>query len=298
MLVTNLTVNNHRIPVKNLDKVYWSAEGYTKGDLMNYYTQIWPWLAPHLYNRPVSLVRYPDGINGKFFYQKDFPKPPFWVENLPLQSSGKVIHYVMINNLETLLWSINLGCIEVHPWHSVKNRLKYPDYLIFDLDPMPPAGFNEAIEVAKLIQVLLNELGLQAFPKISGATGIHIYLPIKPVYTYKQTSSFVKNIGEIIIKTVPSLATNERKVTNRSGKVYIDYLQNLEGKTIASVYSVRPVTAALVSIPVNWSELPHCHPAQFTLKTAPARVRQVGDLYQPLLLLKQKLPEHLIKAKI
>ena len=293
---TTLNINSHRIPVKNLDKIYWPADGYTKGDVMHYYAQVWPWLAPHLQNRPVSLVRYPDGITGKFFYQKDIPEPPPWVESLPIQSSHRVVNYVMINNLETLLWSVNLGCIEVHPWLSTIERLDYPSYLIFDLDPMEPAGFSEAVTVAECIHVLLNQLGLQAFPKISGATGIHIYLPIKPIYTYGQTSGFVKNIGDIIIKTFPGLATNERKIANRGGKVYIDHLQNAEGKTIASVYSIRPFPAAPVSLPVTWEELPDCHPALFTIKTAFTRLQKVGDLFQPLLSLKQELPASLVPA--
>jgi bifunctional non-homologous end joining protein LigD len=292
--LTTLTINHHQIPVKNIDKVFWPKEGYTKADLMRYYALVWPYLGPHLQNRPVSLVRYPEGINGAFFYQKDVPNPPPWVETYAVESTDRMIQYALINNLETLIWSVNLGCIEVHPWLARKNQLERPDYLIFDLDPMEPATFADTVRIATTIRLLLRELKLVAFPKISGATGIHIYLPVQPIYSFHQTSTFVKKIGEIIIGAFPTLATNERKVTHRGGKVYIDHLQNLAGKTIASVYSIRPFAGAPASLPVTWDELPDSHPAVFTLKTAPERLQKMGDLFQPLLSLRQSLPRELL----
>jgi bifunctional non-homologous end joining protein LigD len=276
--------------LKNLNKIYWPEQGYTKDDLMYYYSTVWPYISPHLYNRPISLVRYPEGILGNFFYQKDIQNPPPWVETLAITNDERIIHYAMINRLETLIWSVNLGCIEVHPWLSTKSTLDHPTYIIFDLDPMEPAVFNDAVKIALSIHTLLKELALKSFPKISGATGIHIYLPIGPQYTYKQTSHFVKQIGNIIIKALPTKATNERKVSNRSGKVYIDHLQNLKGKTIASVYSVRPFPGAPVSAPISWDELPDCHPSMFTIKTMPLRLQKIGDLFRPLLSLEQELP--------
>lgn len=277
--------------LKNLDKVFWPDDGYTKGDIMRYYSEIWPYIRPHLFNRPVSLVRYPEGISGNFFYQKDIPDPPPWVETVAIKTEDRLINYTMINQLETLIWSINLGCIEVHPWLSTLADLDHPTYIIFDLDPMEPAVFSDAVKIALAVHVILSELNLTSFPKISGATGIHIYLPISPQYTYKQTSNFVKQIGAIIIKTMPNLATNERKVAKRSGKIYIDHLQNIKGKTIASVYSIRPFPGATVSVPVTWDELPDCHPSMFTIKTVPKRLQKTGDLFKPLLNLRQKMPE-------
>ena len=277
--------------LKNLDKIFWPDEGYTKGDLMHYYSEIWPYIQPHLQGRPVSLVRYPEGITGNFFYQKDFPDPPPWVETTAIANPERVIHYAMINNLETLIWSVNLGCIEVHPWLSTRYALEYPTYIIFDLDPMEPALFSDTVQIALAVRAILKELHLQSFPKISGATGIHIYLPIQSHYTYEQTSNFVKQIGTIIIKTFPTKATNERKVANRAGKVYIDHLQNLRGKTIASVYSVRPFPSAPISAPVYWEELPDCHPSMFTIQTMLKRVQKIGDLFFQLLNLKQELPK-------
>jgi bifunctional non-homologous end joining protein LigD len=288
-----IEINNYKIPVKNPDKKYWPAEGYTKSDIMKYYAAVWPYLAPHLANRPVSLVRYPEGISGEHFYQKDVPEPPAWANSILIESGERFINYILINNLETLIWSVNLGCIEIHPWLSTTKSLDFPSYLIFDLDPMAPAGFDDAIKIAKFVKVILDEFNLQAFPKISGATGIHIYLPLQARYTYRQTSRFVKNIADIIIKTYPQLATNERKVSERGGKVYIDHLQNLKGKTIASVYSLRPFPKAPVSMPVSWEELADCHPAMFTIQTAPARLNKKGDLFKPLLETAHVLPEKL-----
>lgn len=291
----SLRINNHDIPVSNLDKVFWPADGYTKGDIMEYYIRVWPWLGPHLRGRPLSLVRYPEGIEENFFYQKNFPDPPEWVETVPIVHEEKTIHYVMANNLETLIWSVNLGCIEVHPWLSPAWNLEYPTHIIFDLDPMEPATFQDAVQIAQSIRTLTQQLNLATYPKVSGATGIHIYLPIKPIYTYKQTCTFVQRIGEIIIQAMPEKATNERKIANRSGKVYIDHLQNIQGKTIASVYSIRPFPGAPVSMACTWEELPSLQPGSFNIKNAPLRLAQNGDLFSDLLRLQQILPEELLK---
>ncbi len=286
-----IEINQHKIPVKNLDKIFWPDDGFTKADIIKYYARIWPYLAPHLANRPVSLVRYPEGIAGDFFYQKDVPDPPPWVDTELIGSTERKINYVLINNLETLIWSINLGCIEIHPWLSKIEALDYPSYIIFDLDPMPPATFADALKIASFVKVTMDYYHLKIYPKVSGATGIHIYLPVVPRYSFQETSDFVKQIGELIIKSFPDLATNERKVSNRRGKVYIDHLQNLKGKTIASVYSIRPFSRAPVSMPVLWEELPDCHPVMFTIKTAPERLVKRGDLFKPLLSVTQTLPE-------
>ena len=294
-LSQQLVVNGHQIPVKNLTKTFWPTEGFTKGDIMEYYISIWSYLAPHLKDRPLSLVRYPEGITGQFFYQKNFPEAPPWVETIPIASEDRVINYVMANNLETLIWAVNLGCIEVHPWLSTRHRLDYPTYLIFDLDPMAPATFKEAVQVALALKSLTDHLKLELFPKISGATGLHLYLPLKAIYTYQETGAFVKRLGEAVIRVLPHLTTNERRVSERSGKVYIDHLQNLKGKTIASVYSLRPFAGAPVSMPVTWEELPKVEPGSFSLQTASARLAASGDLFAPLLSLRQELPlEYLI----
>ena len=288
---TTIEINQTKIPVKNPEKKFWPVEGYTKADLMKYYAEVWPYLSPHLANRPVSLVRYPDGIQEHFFYQKDIPEPPPWADTILITSGNRPINYILINNLETLIWSVNLGCIEAHPWLSTTQALNYPTYVIFDLDPMAPATFTDAVKIAQLIKVIMDEFGLRVFPKISGATGLHIYLPLHLHYTYQQTSGFVKKIAAIIIKAYPHLATNERKIIERGGKVYIDHLQNSIGKTIASVYSLRPFPQAPVSVPVSWEELDSCHPTMFTIKTALNRIAKIGDLFKPLLEIQQELPD-------
>ena len=290
---TTILINQAKLIIKNPQKIFWPEDNFTKADVMKYYADMWSYLSPHIHNRPVSLVRYPNGITGDFFYQKNIPNPPPWVQTFPVQSDQRMVNYGLINNLETLIWMVNLGCIEVHPWLSAVDSLDSPSYIIFDLDPMEPAVFNDAVRIALYIKSILDALSLKSFPKISGATGIHIYLPVKKIYTFTQTSSFVKKIGEIIIKSFPDLATNERKVTDRTGKVYIDHLQNLSGKTIASVYSLRPFPGAPASLPVYWEELPDVHPLMFNIRTAPKRVQKIGDLFKPLLSFVQELPEKL-----
>ncbi|MGE5549863.1 MAG: non-homologous end-joining DNA ligase [Bacteroidota bacterium] len=289
-----LTVDARELKVTNLDKVFWPEEGITKADIMNFYVQVWPLLGPHLRNRPLSLVRYPEGVTGDYFYQKDCPNAPEFVETIAIPSGERVLHYSMANNLPTLIWAINLGTIEVHPWLSTAADLDRPTYAIFDLDPMPPAAYADGVRVALAIKRLLDQLGLAAYPKVSGATGLHLYLPIAPRYTFKQTSTFVKRLGEAVIGALPDLATNERRVADRAGKVYIDHLQNLRGKTIASVYSLRPFPGAPVSLPVTWAELPDTHPASFTIKNTLPRLGRVGDLFADLLVKRQELPGDLL----
>ncbi|MGQ9779987.1 MAG: non-homologous end-joining DNA ligase [Bacillota bacterium] len=291
----SLTVDRHEVRVTHLDKVFWPEEGYTKADVMNYYVRVWPLLAPHLRHRPLSLVRYPDGITGEYFYQKDCPNPPDFVETVEIPSEDRVIRYTMANNLPTVIWAVNLGAIEFHPWLSTRYDLDRPTYAVFDLDPMPPATYADAVRVAQAIKALTDRLGLALYPKISGATGLHLYLPIAPKYTFAQTSTFVKRLGETVIATMPELATHARRVADRAGKVYIDHLQNLRGKTIASVYSLRPLPGAPVSLPVTWEELPTTNPTGFTLRNALARLEKVGDLFADLLHLRQELPPDLLR---
>lgn len=290
-----LTVDHRELTVTNLDKVFWPDDGYTKADVMNYYVQVWPLLAPHLRDRPLSLVRYPDGITGAYFYQKDCPDAPDFVETIEIPSEERVIRYSMANNLPTLLWAVNLGAIEVHPWLSTRRDLDRPTYAVFDLDSMPPATYADAIRVALAIKAIADRLGLALYPKVSGATGLHLYLPIAPRYTFKQTSTFVKRLGEAVIGALPELATNARRVADRKGKVYIDHLQNLRGKTIAGVYSLRPFPGAPVSLPVTWEELPETKPTSFTLRNALPRLARLGDLFADLLRLEQELPPDLLR---
>lgn len=289
-----LSIEGCDVKVTHLDKKLWPEEGITKGDLIEYYIRVWPYIRYYLEGRPLSLVRYPHGIEGEFFYHKDFPDAPPWVERLEVRHHGKPVHYVMVNNPATLVWCANLGSIEVHPWLSKNPALNRPTYAVFDLDPMEPCGLAEAVEVALAIKTLTERLGLYAFPKISGATGIHIYLPIEPLYEFSQTAEFVRSLSEVVVKAMPDVATNERSIIARGGRVYIDYLQNLKGKTIASVYSVRPFPGARVSYPCGWDELADIDPYDYTIRTVPNKLSLMGDKFDQILSLRQTLPAELL----
>ncbi|MDA8443236.1 MAG: non-homologous end-joining DNA ligase [Peptococcaceae bacterium] len=286
-------INDTDVRLSNLAKVFWPEQGWCKRDLLAYYQAVAPYLLPHLRNRPFTLVRYPDGINGKFFFQKECPaSAPAWVKRYAtLGDSGrKIIHYVLCNDLPTLIWLANLGCIELHAWASSTDRIERPDFAVFDLDPEPPAGFADALEVALLIRGVLAEFGLQGFPKTSGASGLHINVPLRPEYSWEQVRSAVQYVATLLVRIYPQRCTVERMVGKRTGKVYIDYLQNGRGKTMACVYSVRPRPGAPVSTPLTWAEVERSpDPADFNLVTLIQRLQAVGDLYAPVLTLPQKL---------
>lgn len=284
-LVTS--INGREVALSNLDKVFWPGQGLCKRDLIDFYTAIAPYLLPHLRNRPFTLVRYPDGIDGEFFYQKECPShAPAWVDRVavPVDGGEKTITFVLCNDLPTLVWLANLGCIEVHAWASRLEHLEQPDFAVFDLDPAPPATFAHALEVALLIRQALQEFGLQGYPKTSGATGFHINVPIKPLYTFDQVRKAVEYVANLLVNIYPQRCTVERVVAKRTGKVYIDFLQNGRSKTMAFVYSLRPHPAAPVSTPVTWEEVERgIDPAQFNMFSILERLQKLGDLYAPML---------------
>lgn len=286
-------VNDRRLNLTNLDKVFWPEKQLTKGNLIAYYLDISEFLIPHLKNRPIVQNRYPDGIYGKSFYGKRCPQhAPDWLKRTRQLSEHKneQINYCKIYNVASLLWFINLGCIEIHPWLSVEEHLENPSYVIFDLDPFLPAAFAESKEVAFLIKKVLDEMSLRSYPKTSGATGIQIYVPIKPVYTYAQTREFAWRVGLLLRDAASDLITLEWEVRLRTGKVYVDFGQNVKGKTIASVYSVRPQPAASVSTPLTWDELDSVGgPSDFTLENIVDRVRDRGDIFSDVLIPDQSL---------
>lgn len=286
-------ISGRTITLTNLDKEFGS--GWTKGDLIDYYIAVAPFLLPHLRNRPFTLVRYPDGIAGDFFYQKECPShAPEWVPRVrvPVDGGTKQITFVLCNDLPTLVWLANLGCIEMHAWASRIEQLEQPDFAVFDLDPQAPASFKDACEVAMLIEGVLQELGLKGYPKTSGATGLHINVPVKPIYSWEEVRKAVNYIAGLLVKVYPSRCTTERAVGKRTGKVYIDYLQNGRAKTMASVYSVRPHPVAPVSTPLTWQEVKHgVNPDDFNIKTIAQRFKQFGDLYNPALNPAQKLEQ-------
>lgn len=310
----------------NLGKIYWKPTkehgNITKGDLIGYYDAISELILPHLRERPLSLSRYPDGIDGKSFYHKDWSMAkPDYVITVPVYSEHRAepINYLVCNSKKSLLWIANLGAIEMHPWYSrikdfescdnssliyeEKCGLNFPDFIVFDLDPYiysgeekkgqepeyNTRGFNAAVEVAYHLKDLFNELKIKSFVKTSGKTGLHIYVPIKKEYTYDQTRSFAEIIGKMLMSRFPEKITMEWSTAKRTGKVFFDYNQNSRGKTIASVYSVRPTTSATVSMPVRWEELDSVVPKDFTLLTVPDFMRRKSDPWRGVLEDKQDM---------
>ena len=301
MGIYNVVVKGKTLELSNLEKEFWPEKGFSKGDLIKYYFEVSPWILPHLRDRPIVMKRYPDGIEGKSFYQKRCPEhAPPWLDTILVEGSEESINYCLCNDEAALLWLINQGCIEIHPWLSSTGSLSEPDFMVLDLDPSEGVVFSQVIEVALAVKECLDLCGLKGYPKTSGASGIHIYIPLKRGYSYAEVREAAKIIAELVCAQLPTLATIERTVRNRAGKVYVDYLQNGEGKTIASVYSVRPVPAASVSMPLLWEEIEtgEIMPAMFTIESVRQRLEEKDDIFSPVLeekyslnlLLKEKTP--------
>lgn len=267
----------------HLDKLYWPKEKISKGDLLRYYSSVAPFILPHLKGRPQSLRRYPEGIEGFTFFQKNLKEHPDFIETFPLKHKGKTVNYLMISDEISLLYAANLGCIELHPFFSRTKSLEKPDYLILDLDPKE-APFSDVVEVANAIHKLLDSIDVPSYPKTSGATGIHIAIPLGAKYTYEHAKELGETIALEICKQLPSIATTERSLAKRKGKVYIDYHQNNLGQTIAAPYSVRARPFATVSAPLLWKEVNRrLKPRNYTIKNMLSRLKKMGDLYAPVL---------------
>lgn len=276
-------VRARKIKFSNLKKVFWPREGYTKGDLIAYYEQVAELLLPYLHQRPVHMLRYPDGIEGKSFYQKDAPDHvPDWIETESIDSEhrGEPIRFIVCNDRDTLLYLINLGSIDLHPWLSRRGSLDSPDWAVLDLDP-DESPFSQVVKVARTLGKVLRGIGLRPYLKTSGASGLHIYVPLEPGYTYDHAVRFCEAIARHVAQQHGDIATVERVVSRREGKVYIDFLQNRRGQTVVPPYVVRPVPGASVSAPLDWDELDsELHPSQFTLKTILPRLARLGDLFR------------------
>lgn len=263
-----------RFSRSNLSKVFWPADGYTKGDLLDYYDRIWPAIEPYLRDRPVVLTRYPDGIDGKNFFQKNAPEfVPDWVPTCRIADT----EYFLCNEREALLYVINLGCIPLHVWSARRQSIEHPDWAILDLDPKG-APFSDVLAVARRIHALLEPLGAEHFIKTSGQDGLHILIPLGGALTHDEATAFSEVIARLVVAELPDIATVVRPLGGRAGKVYVDFLQNGSGKTIAGPFSVRPRPGATVSMPLAWSEVTaRLDPARFTIATVPDRVGQRGD---------------------
>ncbi|MHB9146455.1 MAG: non-homologous end-joining DNA ligase [Symbiobacteriia bacterium] len=285
-------VGGRTLTLSNLEKVLWPETGLTKGDLIDYYVRVAPYLLPHLRHRPLVLTRYPDGIHSESFYQKNTPDwAPAWLRRFRYAFPGgdRPLDYLLADDAAGLAWIANQAAIEIHPWPATTASPEYPDRLTVDLDPAAGASWDMVRLVAKTGEQVLSALGLRTWPKTSGATGIHITMAIPPQYTFDQVTGFLGRLAQILYRLQPEVITLERMVARRNGKVYVDYLQNQRGKTITSVYGVRPRPGAPVSTPITWPELDWVHPDSFHLGNIFDRLAQVGDLYLPLLTEPQSL---------
>jgi bifunctional non-homologous end joining protein LigD len=277
-------IDGRRLHLTNLNKIYFPDDGYTKRDLLAYYFRIAPLILPFLNDRPLVLRRYPNGIDGKAFFQKDAPiETPEWAKTATIRSEdkNKPIHYILANDRATLIYLTNLGCIDHNPWSSRYDNQDYPDYIFFDLDPTPQTPFSIVAKVGKLLLENLKKLGMTALPKTSGATGLHIFLPVEPRYTFEQARMFVEAVASMVDKEHPRLITFERSVSKRpNGMIYVDAHQNSRGQSLASVYSIRAFPHAPASVPLKTTELTATmDPSRWNLRSMDERLKKAGDLW-------------------
>lgn len=271
-------------PLTHLDKIFWPKEQYTKGDLINYYRQMAPYILPYLKDRPQSLHRFPNGIESEGFFHKNIDKGvPEWVPHCAIKHDDKDYQYLMISDVKSLLFAINLGCIDLNPFNSRIQHLNYPDYMVLDLDP-EKVPFDKVIETAQTIHELLSSHDIPNYCKTSGATGLHIYLPLGARYPYEHIKQFAELLSLMIHDRLPNITSVVRSPAKRQRKVYLDYLQNHLGQTVAAPYCVRPRPGAPVSTPLEWSEVKHgLDPTSFNMKTIFSRLKKKGDIFLPVL---------------
>jgi bifunctional non-homologous end joining protein LigD len=290
-----------RVKLTKADKVFFPEQGITKGDLFEYYREVAGVLVPHLRDRPFTMRRYPDGASGKAFFQKDAPSHmPDWITRFRVQVSTREaprrrrwIEAPVVNDVDALLWMVNMGCIDMNAWYSRVDKPDRPDFVLFDLDPSPNVGFRETVQVALVVKAALDALGLVSFPKTSSADGMHVLVPVERRYTFDDTREFSEIVARAIARTHRGLATTEWAKSKRRG-VLIDSNQNGEGKTIASAYSVRPRPGAPVSTPLRWDEVDEdLDPAAFTMEVVLDRVRTHGDLFAGVLTTRQRIDKAL-----
>jgi bifunctional non-homologous end joining protein LigD len=275
------------VKLTNLRKVFWPALGVTKGDLLRYYAAISPWLLPHVADRAMVMKRYPHGAGGEFFFMKRAPSPrPDWIRTCAIEhASGSVIDFPVVGDVATLLWVINLGCIDLNQWYARCDDVDRPDYVHVDLDPGPGVRFDKVLDAALIVRDALEALGMTPLAKTTGSKGVHIYVPIVRGPRQKQVWHFAKALAQTLAGRHPTLLTSEYRIAKRPrGRVLVDYNQNAWGRTLASVYSPRPTRGATVSTPVTWQEIERGIAIEdFDIGNVPARVKKVGDLWKPLL---------------
>jgi bifunctional non-homologous end joining protein LigD len=297
---TIVDVQGRKLKLTNLDKVLYPATGFTKGEVVDYYVRIAPVLLPHLAGRPLTMKRYPEGVDHEYFFEKNAPKfRPDWVKTAPVWSEGnnRTVNYILANDLPTLVWIANLASIELHPSLSLAADLETPTMIVFDLDPGPPANIVQCAQVGIWVRDIFNHFGLQSFPKTSGSKGMQIYIPLHTKTSYDQTKTFANAIARLLEHEHPDLVVSDMKKTVRTNKVFVDWSQNDRHKTTISVYSLRAREHPTVSTPITWEEVEQAlnkNDAQrlvFEAKDVLARVEKMGDLFEPVQKLKQKLPQ-------
>ena len=276
----------HTLELTHLDKIFWPEEKYTKGDLLDYYQQVAPYMVPYLLHRPQVLHQFPDGIKGVNFYHKSIEGdlPEFVkTKKIHADSDNRDLHFIVCENEETLMYMANLGTIEIHPWLSTVDQLHHPDFLVIDLDPQD-VPFKHVVEVAHTTRKILQNLKIPCFCKTSGKRGLHIFIPIGKQYTYDQSHEYAKQLAKKIHQQTPEWTSLEHDPDKRKGKIYLDYLRNSFGQTVAAPYSVRPVAKAPVSTPLEWDEVTKdLDPTDFTIKTMIKRLEKKGDLWKGVL---------------
>jgi len=282
-----LEVQGRRVTLTNLRKVFWPELGITKGDLLQYYANVAGAVIPHVRDRAMVMKRYPNGAAGEFFFMKRAPQPrPEWIATCAIEhASGNVIDFPMVQDLAALLWTVNLGCIDLNQWYARCDDVDRPDYLHFDLDPVEGATFAQILEVALILHDTLDALGMANYAKTTGSKGVHVYVPIVRGPTQKDVWAFTKTLAFELTRRHPRLITAEYRKTHRPrGHVLVDYNQNAWGRTLASIYSVRPHPRAAVSAPVTWDEVKRGIAIDdFRIDNVPGRIAKLGDLWAPLL---------------
>jgi bifunctional non-homologous end joining protein LigD len=283
-----LEIEDRKLHLTNLQKPFWPEIGITKRDLLQYYADVSKALLPHLVERAMVMKRYPNGAAGKFFFMKRTPDPhPEWLKTCSIRhAAGNIIAFPVVDDLAALLWVVNLGCIDLNQWYARCDDVTRPDYLHFDLDPVVEARWKQVLETACAVREALDALKIPSYPKTTGSRGIHIYVPIVRGPVQKQVWTFAKALAKDLEAKHPDLITAEYRIAKRpAGRVLVDYNQNAWGRTLASVYSVRPQPAAAVSTPVTWDEVAAGFSlTDFHLRNVPQRVDKLGDLYKPMLI--------------
>ncbi|WP_449400625.1 DNA ligase D [Chryseobacterium wanjuense] len=283
-----ITLNKHKVKLTNQDKIYFPKDGIRKGDVIDYYQSVAGYILPHLKNRPLSLNRFPNGIEEQGFYQKDAgDNIPDWVKTTQVysESNDKYIDYIYCNDEATLAYLNNLGCIDLNPWNSSLPDLEHPDFLVLDLDPSKKNSYDDVIETALQVNEVLKSIKIQGYCKTSGSTGIHVYIPMGGKYDFDQVKDFAHILMKQVNEKLPKITTLERSLQKRDDKkIYLDYLQNRTGQTLASAYSLRPKEGASVSMPLEWEELkPGLKPTDFNIHNTLDRIKEKGDLFKPVL---------------